>query len=224
MDRREFLRCTSMGLATAVSTRGFTAEVQSSYDLAALAAQRRLTVFNGQVSELQDGTRRGIRLSPSSGQALAFVSGPEFANGTIDVDIRGRDVLQQSFVGVAFHAMDALRYDAVYFRPFNFRSSDAERRAHAVQYESMPGFPWQKLRTERPGTFEKAVSPVPDPNGWFRARIVVASPEVRVFVEHAETPSLVVTQLSDRGRGMVGVWTDNFGGDFANLVITPARV
>ena len=71
--------------------------------------------------------------------------------------------------------------------------------------------------------YEKGVSPVPDPNGWFRARIVVASPTVRVFVEDAPEPSLVVTQLSQRRRGLVGVWVDNFGGDFANLAIVPAR-
>jgi hypothetical protein len=192
-------------------------------DLAALAERKGLRVFNRHVSQLQDGPRRGVRFDEASGQGIAYVEGLEFANGAIEVDIRGRDVQGQSFVGVAFHAADALFYDAIYFRPFNFRSQDPERRIHAVQYISMPTFTWQKLRAEHPGMYEKGVSPVPDANGWFHARIDVASPTVRVFVEGAREPSLVVTQLSQRRRGMVGVWVDNFGGDFANLTIVPAH-
>gem|GEM_PF-6071604 len=34
-------------------------------------------------------------------------------------------------------------YEAVYFRPFNFRSSDPVRKGHAVQYVANPGcFGW----------------------------------------------------------------------------------
>jgi hypothetical protein len=67
------------------------------------------------------------------------------------------------------------------------------------------------------------VNPVPDPNGWFHARIVIASPKVSVFVADAKEPSLVVNQLSDRRKGLVGLWVgNNSGGDFANLTIIPA--
>ena len=42
-----------------------------------------------------------------------------------------------------------------------------------------------------------------------------------VFVNDATAPSLVVTQLSDRRKGLVGLWVGNTaGGDFANLKIT----
>jgi hypothetical protein len=64
---------------------------------------------------------------------------------------------------------------------------------------------------------------VPDPNGWFHARVVVASPKVSVFVDEGKEPALVVEQLSDRKKGLVGIWVGNgSGGDFANLKITPA--
>jgi hypothetical protein len=224
MDRRLFLNQALAGLAVVSSTGRISGRQQKwRLDLAALAEQKHLTVVNRHVTPLVEGSRRGIRLDEAQGQGLAWVDGVELANGTIELDIRGRDTVGQSFVGVAFHAADASVYDAVYFRPFNFRIEDPERRAHAVQYVSMPAFPWQTLRAEHPGLYEKGVNPVPDPNGWFHARIVVASPSVSVFVEHAAQPSLVVTQLSARRRGMVGVWVDNFGGDFANLTITPAR-
>jgi hypothetical protein len=144
----------------------------------------------------------------------------ELGNGTIELDIRGKDVQGQSFVGVAFHGVDDTTYDAVYLRPFNFRTDDSARHAHAVQYVSHPTYPWQKLRAEHPGEYEKSVTPAPDPSGWFHVRIVVASPRVSVFVADATEPSLVVSQLSNRHKGRVGLWVGNGSdGDFANLKI-----
>jgi len=103
-----------------------------------------------------------------------------------------------------------------------FRTEDPARHSHAVQYISHPTYTWQKLRAERPGAFEQPVSPAPDPNAWFHVRVVVASPKVSVFVGDAKQPSLVVTQLSDRTKGLVGLWVGNgSGGDFADLKIIP---
>jgi len=193
-----------------------------------LAAQQRavapkdVQVFNRSVSSLSDGTRKGLRLSSSPGDGVAYLRGTEFGNGTIEVDIRGKDVQGQSFVGIAFHGVDSTTYDAIYFRPFNFRTPDSTRHSHAVQYISHPTYTWQKLRAERPGSFEQPVSPAPDPNAWFHVRVVVASPKVSVFVGDAKQPSLVVDQLNDRTKGLVGLWVGNSSdGDFANLKITP---
>jgi len=193
-----------------------------------LAAQQRavapkdVQVFNRSVTNLSDGTRKGLRLSSSPGDGVAYLRGTEFGNGTIEVDIRGKDVQGQSFVGIAFHGVDSTTYDAIYFRPFNFRTPDSTRHSHAVQYISHPTYTWQKLRAERPGSFEQPVSPAPDPNAWFHVRVVVASPKVSVFVGDAKQPSLVVDQLNDRTKGLVGLWVGNgSGGDFANLKIIP---
>lgn len=191
-------------------------------DLAALAEGKGLKVFNRSLSVLNDGSRKGVRLSESPGDGVAYLEGVEFTNGAIEIDIRGKDVQQQSFVGVVFHGLDEKTYDAIYFRPFNFKTEDQARRIRAVQYISHPTYTWQKLRTEQPGKYEKPVNPVPDPNGWFHARIVVASPKVSVFVNDAKEPSLVVDQLSDRKKGLVGLWVGNTsGGDFANFKIIP---
>jgi len=180
-----------------------------------VAAQQRtiepkdVQVFNRSVSALSDGTRKGVRLNEQPGEGVAYLKGIEFSNGTIEFDVRGKDVQGQSFVGVAFHGLDSTTYDAIYLRPFNFRTEDPARHSHAVQYVSQPAYPWQRLRTERPGVFEQPVSPPPDPNGWFHVRVVVASPKVSVFVGDAKQPSLVVTQLSDRTTGLVGLWVGN---------------
>src|SRR5213080_1362877 len=181
-----------------------------------------LEVFNRTATSMKDGTRSGVHLSASADNGVAYLQGIELGNGTIELDIRGKDVQQQSFVGVAFHGVDDTTYDAVYFRPFNFRTDDQARRKRAVQYVSHPTYPWQKLRAEHPGEYEQPVTPAPDPNGWFHVRVVVASPQVSVFVADAKQPSLVVRQLSDRHTGRVGLWVgNNSGGDFANLTIVP---
>jgi 3-keto-disaccharide hydrolase len=221
MNRRDFVISTvagAMGLAT-VRLAGQSKSLE--HDLAALADGKKLNVFNRSASSFVDGTRKGVRLSENPGDGVAFLQGVQFANGTIELDLKGKDVQQQSFLGMAFHGVDATTYDGIYFRPFNFKTDDQARRIRAVQYISHPGYPWDKLRADKPGQYEKAVNPVPDPNGWFHARVVVASPNVSVFVNDGTTPCLVVNQLSNRGKGLVGLWVGNTsGGDFANLKIT----
>jgi len=224
MYRRDFVISTFACVAGLSATSRVLAQKKAiEPDLAALAEGKGLKVFNRSLSVLNDGARKGARLSESPGDGVAYLEGIEFTNGVIEIDIRGKDVQQQSFVGVAFHGLDEKTYDAVYFRPFNFRTEDQARRIRAVQYIAHPTYTWQKLRTEQPGKYEKPVNPAPDPNGWFHARIVVASPKVSVFVNDAKEPSLVVDQLSDRKKGLVGLWVGNAsGGDFASFKIVPA--
>jgi hypothetical protein len=189
-------------------------------DLTGLVNRKGWTLANRIVSAVDEGTRKGVRFSEAEGDGVAYYQGLEFANGTIEFDARGKDVYQKSFLGVAFHAVDARTYDAVYFRPFNFRADDPARHSHAVQYISHPEFTWQKLRAEQPLKYEQPVSPAPDPNGWFHVRVVVASPQVSVFVDNAAKPCLVVGQLSTRKKGLVGFFVGNgSGGDFASLRI-----
>ena len=224
MNRRDFVISTfscALGLSTA--SRSVRQKKTIEPDLAGLADGKGLQVFNRSASSLNEGARKGVRLSESAGDGVAYLQGIEFTNGTIEFDVKGKDVQQQSFVGVAFHGVDGTTYDAIYFRPFNFRTEDQARRIRAVQYVSHPTHTWQKLRAEQPCQYEKAVSPVPDPNDWFHVRVVVASPKVSVFVGEAKEPSLTVDQLSDRKKGLVGLWVGNTsGGDFANFKIIPA--
>lgn len=176
MNRRDFVISALIaagGCVSRISAQTKVIEV----DLSKLVDGKGLKVFNRNVSSFSDGPRRGLRLDAARGEGIAYLQGVEFANGSIELDIRGKEVREQSFVGVAFHGVDGTTYDAVYFRPFNFRAEDPVRRSHAVQYISSPIYKWQKLRTEHPGKYENAVNPVPDPNEWFHARIVVASPK-----------------------------------------------
>jgi hypothetical protein len=216
-------RLSVLGAAALLGTAALSAQQRSiEFDFTRLAQGKGLETINRSVSGLSEGGRNGLRLSASPGDGVAYLQGVEFTTGTIECDIRGKDVQGESFVGIAFHGVDSATYDAIYFRPFNFRAADSAHRVHAVQYISHPTYTWQKLRAEHPGEYERAVDPVPDPNDWFHVRIVVAGSQVRVFVADATAPSLTVDRLSDRKEGLVGLWVGNgSSGDFANLRITP---
>ena len=224
MNRREFVVSTfaaAVSLSQVARASGQAKTITP--DLSALADGHSLRLFNRGARPLVDGARKGVRLSEAPGEGIALLPGIDFGNGSIEFDVRGKDVAQQSFVGVALHAVDGAAYDAIYFRPFNFKAADPANRSHAVQYHSLPVYTWQKLRSDHPGQYEQAVNPPPDPNAWFRARVVIANPKASVFVGDAKTPCLEVNLLNDRKKGLVGLWVgNNSGGDFANLIITPA--
>jgi hypothetical protein len=188
-------------------------------DLLSVGRDARWKVANRTTSFADVKGKRALRVSEAPGMGLVWLEGLDFGNGTIDVDVLGRSApVQGSFVGVAFHVLDARTHEAVYFRPFNFRAKDPTAHGHAVQYVSHPQWPWDRLRSERPGVFEHAVTPEVDGDEWFHARIVIARPNVRVYVNDASTPTLVVDELGDRTHGFVGLWVgEGSGGYFANL-------
>lgn len=138
--------------------------------------------------------------------------------------IKGKDVQQQSFVGLAFHGVSDSNFDVVYFRPFNFRSPDTVRRSHAVQYVSLPRYDWQKLREIYPGKYEHGLANPPDPNEWFHATISVTQNKIEVYMNRDTKPCLVVSPLSGVATGKIGFWVgNNSDGDFANLVVEAAN-
>ncbi len=210
-------------IAAAVPATGIALSgMQLAPDLFSNPGAKNWLLFNRQMEALKDGSRPFVRLDEKAGDGAAWLTGIEFATGTLEVDIRGKNQQQRSFVGIAFHGADDKTYEAVYFRPFNFRSEEAERRSHSVQYISHPENTWQRLRSERPLQFEQPVKPVPDPDGWFHARVEITGARVRVFVDGSPEPSLDVARLTDRSSGRIGLWVGNTsGGDFAGLRLIP---
>lgn len=157
------------------------------------------------------------------GQQVVWLDGFELKEGTIEFDAKGKSAPpQSSFIGLAFRVVDAETFDSVYFRPFNFRASDPVRKSHAVQYVSEPRWPWNVLRKERPGEFEKPIIPAPDGDEWFHAKVVIEDRKVSVYVNGASKPSLVVNELSDRTGGAVGLFCNGYG-LIANLKITSRK-
>ena len=180
-------------------------------------------VVNRSAGPFYENGKKGIRFNEVEGNGLMILKGGDFSNGTIELDIKGSSKMQQSFVGLAFHGKGIANYDAVYFRPFNFKTDDVLRRSHAVQYISMPNYDWEKLRTAFPGKYEKGIDPAPGPDDWFHAKIVVNGRRVVVYVNNQQQPSLEVDKLNDNNSGGLGLWLGNHSaGSFANLTITPA--
>jgi hypothetical protein len=179
------------------------------------ANPKKWTVHNRAV----DYDKEVIHLNGQENDGVLWLNDFTFKNGEIELDIKGKDLQGQSFVGVAFHGKDDNAFDAIYFRPFNFQN--AERKSHSVQYISMPKNDWSTLRTAFPGKYENTVNPVPDPNNWFHAKIVISHPNVKVYVDGSKIPSLEIKQLSEFKNGKLGLWVGNGSeGWFKNLKIT----
>jgi hypothetical protein len=193
------------------------------------------TVHNRTAQLVLEGEREVVRLDARPGHGIAWWHGVAFDTGTIAFEVRGKNELQRSFVGIAFHGAcggeepddlshgDGLSCEAVYFRPFNFLSEDPERRSHMVQYVFPSEHHWQPLRERRPGQFEATVTPIPDPDDWFSARVVVSERTVSVYVNACDTPSLVAQRLCARRGGWVGYWVGHGSdGAFSGLTIKAA--
>jgi hypothetical protein len=192
-------------------------------DLAERLAAGKLRAVNREVTKLPEG-RAGIHMSEREGNGLVWIEGTDFAEGTIEVDIRGRDVMQRSFVGIAFHGKDDTTYEAVYLRPFNFRSEDPVRHQHAVQYIAVPEYDWPRLRKEFPEEFENPVDKSVAPTEWVPLKVVVKGKTIQIFVGTVNAPALEVRKLGQHDRGMIGLWTgNNSDGDFSNVRITPMK-
>lgn len=217
-------------LVCAASTAGVYATAPSplpsaaqSIDLEAALAAGTLRAVNRNV--VAAPARPGaVTVTEREGAGVVWIEGSDFSTGTIEVDVRGRDVPQQSFVGIAFGRRDDGTYESVYLRPFNFRNPDVTRRQNAVQYMFVPSHDWPRLRQEFPGEFENPVDASIDPIDWIRLRIVIAERTARVYVGSPSTPTLENRRLGGPVRGMIGLWVgNNSDGAFANLRITPER-
>jgi hypothetical protein len=175
-----------------------------------------------------------IRVASAPGQPfpdqLAIVSGLEFSNGTIEVELAGAPAQgaaegARGFVGIAFRVQpDEKTFDAFYLRPTNGRADDQERRNHATQYISHPAWTWSRFRQETPGKYESYVDLVP--NEWTRVKIEVAGTKARLYVNGSSQPVLIVNDVKSGpdARGGVALWIDQGTvAHFRNLVVTPAR-
>ena len=192
------------------------AQQTKAYDLQQLLKERKFELYFPNPFSITD-TQNKKQFIIMNG--LAWLTGEEFSTGTIEVDLKGYDVFQKSFLGIAFHGVDSATYDLVYFRPFNFRAEDPVRKIHAVQYTSEPEYTWHRLREEQNGIYEKAVTPAPAAEDWFHAKIDVGVTDIKVYVDNATTPSLVVKKLNNRKTGKIGLWNTGISGAFANLKI-----
>jgi hypothetical protein len=179
--------------------------------------------------------RKALHLTPPENpdanreSMMALVGGSDFKDGTIEAEIAGvpitaMDPTARGFVGIEFRMQEhAGRGEIFYLRPTNGRADDQLRRNHSAQYESIPDFPWYRLRKETPGVYESYVDL--DAGAWTKVKIEVTGTKARLYVGGAEQPCLIVNDLKlGEGRGQIGLWgyiaTEAY---FSNLKVTQAN-
>jgi hypothetical protein len=128
----------------------------------------RWSVINADASLAVESGRSVVRLWPKGGDlgtgsnvGLALVEGVDFAEGTVEVDLKGRGGSAASFLGLAFAVADGKTFEAVYFRPFRFRSDDVASRVHAIQYVAWPEHTWRSCAGRSTAPTNRRSSPSP---------------------------------------------------------------
>ena len=160
--------------------------------------------------------KSGLELTAeASGECLAILRNQEMRAGVIECEMIGkiRDGAAgyaRGFVGVAFRLQENAKgydYECIYLRPTNSRANNQLRRNRSVQYSSEPEHPWRRLREESPGIYETYVDVAPD--SWTHMRVEFAGTSAKLFINHAEQPTLVVSdlKLGDRTGG-IAIWSE----------------
>lgn len=191
------------------------AQHTTNYNLAKMLKENKLVVQPGRELKLLN-EKNGV-----STNGIVWLTDVDFNEGIIDIDLRGKNVFLKSFLGIAFHAVDTNTYETVYFRPFNFKHEDTQRRKWSVQYMVAPNYDYDTLRKAHPLVYENAVTPVPEPDDWFHVTIIVKDDWIAVYVNHSKEASLKVKKLDHLSNGKFGLWGfETLNADFANLSIT----
>lgn len=203
------------GRATHATLQSQPSVAADTFDLAALHAAGGLRLVARDASAQED-EGRFLRLGDGTVPGMAWLDDAGFRAGTLEVELRGRDLRGASFVGLAFNGSDDETYEAVYLRPFNFFRDDPQAQRHMIQYIAHPQHTWSSLRQGHPGVYESRIASPPAADAWIRLRLEVTDTLVRAFVDDAPEPTLVVRRLvSPRPEGRVGLWVGNPSrGDF----------
>ena len=161
---------------------------------------------------------------PEGYSTTAILSDSSFKDGTIEIDVVGfpgknADRDNRGFVGVAFRVKGKDQGEYFYLRPTNGRADDQVRRNHAVQYMSLPDYPWYRLRKENPGVYESYSDM--EAAVWTHMKIVVSGTKARLYVNGASQPCLIVNDLKrGESEGPVALWADGqVEAYFSNLQI-----
>lgn len=185
-----------------------------------------LRMSNARAEVVSYRDRRAIHFLPAAqlrdGDPMAILTDTHFTNGTIELDVAGfpgktADAGNRGFVGVGFHVKDGQKGEYVYLRPTNGRAEDQLRRNHAVQYMSLPDYPWNRLRKENPGVYESYADL--DPGAWTHMKIEVNGTKARLYINGAAQPCLIVNDLKlGESEGQIALWAaDGTEAYFSNL-------
>ena len=188
-----------------------------------------LSVAGGKAESVEYLGRKAVCLTTqANGDIFAYVNGSSIQDGIIEFDFAVKittppGVRMPGFTGLAFRARpDGSQYDMFYFRPRNALSDDQAMRNHSVQYVAKPGYDWYPLRRQWPWIYESWADLKPE--AWTHVKIELHGRSARLFLNEADSPSLVVNGLKGEDlQGGVALW--GYPGEesyFSNLRITPS--
>jgi hypothetical protein len=217
---RTLVWAASAGLASmclAMATGGAAGQQRSSYKLDSVAG---LEIISTKAEATTYRGRKAVRLidlpgqtkdAVAGGNAMALVTGTDFSEGTIEVDVAGAPRAgaaenARGFIGIAFHVQEERkRFECFYLRPSNGRSDDQLRRNHSTQFVAEPEYPWERLRSESPGVYESYVDL--EPGAWTHMKIEVAGAKARLYVNGAQEPTLVINDRKHtETHGAIALW------------------
>jgi hypothetical protein len=222
------IRIATLGVLFLISGASFAKGPSASYDLFTPA---NLRLVNTEAKAVNYHGRRALELTPLAGKEnsdedmLAVLTGPDFKDGTIEVEVAGaprKDAREdmRGFIGIAFRVQgESEKFDCFYLRPSNGRADDQLRRNHALQYISSPEWGWKRLRTENPGQYESYADLVA--GEWTRIKIVVNGSKAQLFVNGAAQPALIVNDLKQGTvTGKIALWSHtSTEGYFSRLAV-----
>jgi hypothetical protein len=200
------------------------AQKLQNFDLTQLLKQKNLEVVNRDITIVDSSAFNYIKVSEQKGEGIIWLPIIDFKNGTIEIEMRGNDVFQRSFVGITFHGQDDKTFDAVYCRPFNFISADSVRRIHAIQYVAHPDYTWKRLRDEHNALYEKEIKNPPNPNGWFKMTLIIKDKSIKAKINKSKRAALEIQKLSTYNIGKIGIFLgDGSGGDFRRVSVKQSK-
>jgi hypothetical protein len=182
-------------------------------------AQAEITTYHG---------RKALKLieEPAKpGQSLAIIRTITLHDGTIEIDVAGvRSATaaesDRGFIGIEFRMQpDEAHYECIYIRPANGRAQDQLRRNHSTEYESLPDWPWYRLRKENPGVYESYADMTE--GEWIHMKIVVDRTKAALYLGESTQPCLLINDLKlGDTQGAIALWGGSGTvGYFANLKI-----
>jgi hypothetical protein len=214
-------------LAQTKETSVVTTRLDSLHGLEAVNGKAEITTYRGRRALHLFGWPEQTPDHPlDDASMMAIVTGSAFHNGTIEVEVAGAPRTgapedSRGFIGLVFRAQDhGARGENIYLRPTNGRAADQLRRNHSAQYESIPDFPWHRLRKENPGVYESYADL--EAGAWTKMKIVVSETKAQLYVNGADQPCLIVNDLKlGDTRGQIALWAHSTTeAYFSNLTVS----
>jgi len=132
-------------------------------------------------------------------KGIAWLEDVVFENGLIEVDIAVTSDRQRSYPGLVFRRQSPGDYERFYIRPHR-SALYADVLQYTPVFKGVAG--WQLYN----GDGATAVATIPV-GRWFHLKMEIQGSQARVYVDGAEEPELVITELKHGlSRGPIGVF------------------